>query len=137
MSGNDKPPSNNTMGNISNNQGIITQGQIGNNTINQAPKPDLRFGAQAVKKNADGTYTETLFVEIESPYPPAQLYLQANGLNIVSFEAVPQRVGMSMGGPEAVRKDFAFVTLIQPFGTYLLKVVVKAQTPISLDWKFD
>lgn len=32
----------NTMGNIINNQGIITQGQIGNNTINVAP-PRLIF----------------------------------------------------------------------------------------------
>jgi hypothetical protein len=44
MAQSDKPPSN-TMGNITNNQGIVTQGQIGNNTI-----------VNPVHRDANGVY---------------------------------------------------------------------------------
>src|SRR5260370_36983896 len=37
MAQNDKPPPN-TMGDVLNNQGIITQGQHGNNTLNVGPR---------------------------------------------------------------------------------------------------
>jgi hypothetical protein len=43
MAQNDKPP--NTMGNVLNNQGIITQGQSGNNTLIQGALP-RRLGEQ-------------------------------------------------------------------------------------------
>ena len=40
--------SNNTIGNIFGNQGIITQGQIGSNTLNLGPQPRNIDSAQAV-----------------------------------------------------------------------------------------
>ncbi len=46
------PMSNNTIGNIFGNQGIITQGQIGNNTLNIGPQPRNIDSSQAVSLKA-------------------------------------------------------------------------------------
>ncbi len=45
MAQNDTPPSNNSMGPVINNQGIVTQGQVGNNTI-----------VNPIHRDADGIY---------------------------------------------------------------------------------
>jgi hypothetical protein len=119
----------------SNNQ--VTIGHIGDVTINQAPRPELKLSAAKVLKNEDGTYNVTSEAEIVSPYPPGSLRLEAWAPGIISLEAIPQRTGISMTGHSGVRPDFAFTTLMQPFGKYHIVVRVKEPTNIDLKYDFD
>ena len=51
-------------GGITNNQGIITQGQTGGtNIINQAPKPELRVISKTTRDNPDGSYSVICIIE--------------------------------------------------------------------------
>jgi hypothetical protein len=117
--------------------GNITIGNIGDTTVNQAPKPELKFGGSRTQKNPDGTYTATLEAEIVSPYPPATLLVEAWNAGIVSFDAIPQRSGLAMGGPSGVRSDHAFATMVQPFGKVHFVVVTKDVPHIELRYDFD
>jgi hypothetical protein len=115
--------------------GNITIGHIGDTIVNQAPKPELKLGASKSQKNPDGTYTVSIEAEIVSPYPPSSLLLEAWGVGIVSFEAVPQRTGMQMTGHTGIRPDHAFTTLMQPFGKYLF--IAQTKEPINIELRYD
>jgi hypothetical protein len=131
----------NTTGPIINNQGIVTQGQIGNNTINQAPPPELREvplprGVESVKQESDGSYTLRTMVEIVAPYPPGQLQIKASAPGIIDMDVIPQRSGMSQTGPSGVRESFAFTTLMSPFGKYIIAVHLKNPATVNLEYGF-
>ena len=119
----------------SNNQ--VTVGHIGDVTINQAPRPKLELSAAKVERNEGGTYSVTSEAEIVSPYPPGSLRLEAWAPGIISLDASPQRTGIVMMGHTGVRADFAFTTLMQPFGQYLITVRVSELTNVELKYEFD
>jgi hypothetical protein len=115
--------------------GNVTIGHIGDMTINQAPQPELKLSGTKSLKNPDGTFSLTTEAEIVSPYPPGSLRLEAWAPSILSFDAIPQRVGMSMTGHSGLRLDHAFTTLMQPHGKYL--VVVRTKEPANIDLRYD
>ena len=119
----------------SNNQ--VTVGHIGDVTINQAPRPKLELSAAKVERNEDGTYSVTSEAEIVSPYPPGSLRLEAWASGIIDLEAIPQRTGIIITGHTGVWADFAFTTLMQPFGKYLIVVRVSEPTNVELKYEFD
>jgi len=68
----DKPT--NFMGDVTNNQGIITQGQIGDNYIIQFKAPTVRIiGYREPTKNSDGSFTHQLVFRLESQAPANSL----------------------------------------------------------------
>jgi hypothetical protein len=117
--------------------GNVTIGHIGDVTINQAPQPELKLGPQKAGKNADGTFALTVEAEVISPYPPGSMRLEAWAPGIMELQAVPQRSGMSMTGHSGVRPEYAFTTLMQPFGKYLIVVRTKEAANIDLKYDFD
>lgn len=117
--------------------GNVTIGHIGDTTINQAPKPDLRFGGSKSVRNADGSFTVTIEFDVISPYPPASLLVEVWAPGIKSFEIVPQRTGGVFGGPSGVRMDHAFSTIMQPFGRNLLVVNLKELAKLDVRYDFD
>jgi hypothetical protein len=117
--------------------GNITIGHIGDTIINQAMQPELKLSATKSIRNADGTSTLTTEAEIISPFPPGSMRLEAWAPGILSLDAAPQRIGMSMTGHSGVRSDHAFTTLVQPFGKYLIVVRTKEPTNVDLRYDFD
>jgi hypothetical protein len=66
----------NNIGSIIDNRGIITQGQVGNNTFNNfgPPPPTLTFtGKSSTQKNPDGTYTISYLANLSSAFVPTNV----------------------------------------------------------------
>lgn len=127
--------------NVTGSGNITTFGQVGdntvNNTINQAPQPDLRTISNEKKDNPDGTTTFSVLFEIVSPYPPGQLYLAAHATDILEFNVVPQRSGIHMTGHSGKREAFSFTTIMNPFGQYLMTVKTQGRSNIQVEYNFQ
>ncbi len=124
---------------IDNRGGIFIGGNnSGNNTINQAPPPDVKLlGEVKSSENSDGTYTQIIVFEIVAPYPPGQLLIQAFGTDIVELDVGALRTGIVLGGHSGRRQDFVFTTLLHPFGAYELTVQTKTKRWVKIEMTFD
>lgn len=125
---------------VTNSPGSIVSPSGGNNTvINQAPEPDLKIEPASTQEDRDGTFTTTAFIEVVSPYPPSQLYLEAHAQDISAFKVEPQRSGPSVYGLTGKREGFSFTTIMSPFGRYRVTVQTKKkpQTAVEVTYKFN
>ena len=105
-----------------------------NNSIHPALKPELKKGEWETQRNADGTYTNTLEVEVVGPQPRClYLNLEPHGMDIRSFGAVRKGVG---GGQMGVGFRASFF-MRNPSGKYELQVQTKAATKIEVNHSFD
>lgn len=126
----------NRIGDIHANIGTHNQiGQIGH-TINQAPEPELTHTAPVTTTHPDGTFTISFLVEVISPYPVGQLYLEVHSDGIMSLDVVPQRTGMSMSGHTGKREGWCFTTLMQAFGRYSVTVRTR-ENKINMTYAFN
>ena len=80
----DKPP--NVMGDVNNNQGIVTQGQIGNNTIVQPNPATFTFGAHTVRPRPDGTFEIVVSSELVSQTLVKLLCVSVTGPHVTDFD---------------------------------------------------
>src|SRR5690349_20954891 len=79
---------------------IVTFGQSGGqNVINQTPKPDLKKINNNTRQNPDGSQTISILAEVVALYPSGSLFIKAIALDILDFDVIPQRTGISMSGP--------------------------------------
>jgi hypothetical protein len=116
--------SNYSIGNIYDNRGIIQQGP--NNTVNLAPKPELR-GLKAEKvANADGSYTHQYLVEWTAEFPGDWRVL-AYAKDVVGINIPAAQHGWS-----GVREDHAFTTITRPHGRYVIVVRTKSDSMVEL-----
>jgi hypothetical protein len=122
------------------NDNVISVNQSGGVTagtyVNQAPKPQLKQISSQRARNTDGTYTASSLVEVVSPYPPANLYIQANAEDILDLECISQRPGVRMTGHSGKRPGYCFTNLVSPSGKYMIKVRTQGQTPVDLLCEF-
>lgn len=87
----DKPP--NVMGDVINNQGIVTQGQIGNNTIVQPNPATFNLGAYTTTPRPDGTFEVVISTELVSQILVKLLYVSVTGPSVTDFEFKPRMGG--------------------------------------------
>jgi hypothetical protein len=130
----------NTMGPILNNQGIVTQGQTGNNTIiNSAPTPAVKILEQIDQRRGDGTYGKNIHISVISPYPAKKLIVGVKSPDVTNIDLVPdgggamfnvvhgscgdQCMGVQIGGPVV--------------GDYWVYVNTKQQEDVSLLWNVE
>lgn len=79
----------NTMGDISNNTGIVTQGQIGDNYVVQYKAPTISIvGSVPPTRNAAGTYDLSLIFRIVSQSPANSLIVAVREDDIVPGTAI-------------------------------------------------
>ncbi len=110
---------------------------VGNITINQAPPPELHIVTQGHSQNDDGTIFVNYMAEIVSPYPTGSLFIDAQADGIISLDAHPMRSGMHIEGLTGVRDNHAFTTIMHPFGSYIIRIHLKHQTKIIIEYKFN
>jgi hypothetical protein len=79
MAQNDRPPPNNSMGDVINNRGIVTQGQVGNNTI-----------VNPVHREADGVYQGDNKVG-KAPPPSIDTAAGTATFRFIGFNTYPDR----------------------------------------------
>ena len=117
---------------------IVTFGQSGGqNVINQAPKPELKQLHNDVRQNSDGSQTISILTEVVAAYPPGSLFIQATAPHIAALNVIPQRTGMSMTGHTEQRKNYAFTTLMNPFGTYMIDVQTSKPEQVTIEYHFE
>lgn len=148
MSADDKKSPSNTMGNILNNQGIVTQGQVGNNTINFGPPPptlSVIGEAKVIMPSAPGgTGSYQLTVEIAKESRPQSLCVAVRrrpdmmgSRRMGPVMLYPTRGGVtapSIGGND----EFATVSVDNPKGQWTVQVSLQnPQTAPEIHFSFD
>jgi hypothetical protein len=99
-------------------------GGITAHTVNQAPKPEIKWGALTVAVHSDGKNMISGRFEVVAPYPPAALHLRAISPGIETFQLSPVgRTGVFLEGHSGKRDGWCFTTLHHPIGTYQATVV--------------
>jgi hypothetical protein len=124
--------------NIGSGGNIVTFGQSGGqNVINQAPKPDLKKLNDSTRQNPDGSQSISILTEVVAPYPPGSLSIKAIGPDILDLNVIPQRTGPSTSGHSGKREGYAFTTLMNPFGQYMIVVRTSKPEAISIEYEFQ
>jgi hypothetical protein len=111
-----------------------TIGHVGH-VVNQAPRPELRVLSHQ-RGEADGLFFIEAIVEVVSPYPPGNLYLEAKAENIVELRVTPARGSMLFGGRAGLSGGVAFTNVQSPFGQYVVYVTARSQD-IKFDYRFE
>jgi hypothetical protein len=119
MAQSEKPPTGNSMGDILNNKGIITQGQQGNNTIINAPprdpkgfyQNDTKIGRSDSVPKIDAASGIAVFNRIalsavpdsDQPIEYGDLILACSDFRIPQHLRSAATVGISIGGPVPIK----------------------------------
>lgn len=120
-----------TIGGSNNN---VTIGHIGDINV---PGPELKLSSAQGSQNPDGSFVAVFDAQIVAPYTPGSLRVEAWAAGITKLDIAPQRTGMAMYGHGGVRPDYAFSTVMQPFGWYKIYVTTKAPTNVEIRYAFD
>jgi hypothetical protein len=108
-------------------------GHIGH-VVNEAPAPQFRTLSSNVSES-NGVYTTTALIEVDAPYPVANLYLEVRSPTLIAFDVVPQRVGGFQRGHTGKRESFHFTNIPNASGRYLL--TVRSSSPnLEFGWNF-
>ena len=111
------------------------QGGVTAHTINQAPAPEIQIIRQSVA--AEGEWcVANLVIEVVTPYPAANLYLEARSEGIEEFDVSPMRGGMFSFGHTGKREGFCFTNVQQAYGEYSLTIRSKSKN-VQLRHSFD
>lgn len=109
-----------------------------NNTINEAPAPQLEFLGSQVSDIGNGYFRHRVRLNVKSPYPMSQLFLNVRAPGARNVNISPNRTGVVLKGHSGNREDASFDTLMQPHG--ITSVVFEAKTndirTIHFDYNF-
>jgi hypothetical protein len=120
----------NTIGDVNNNTGIVTQGQTGNNTLTiiQAPPPQFRFlNFNPITQNSNGSFARVFTAEIVAPYSPGTLVLAVTGKTVRDISVNPLTQGMAQYG-SWTSGETHFVRIQNPFGRFEFTVTTSDST---------
>ena len=127
------PPANNTIGEINNNSGIITQGQIGNNYLLSHIPPVIENVRQVGStRNEDGTHLVELHFSLRSQVPANELLVAVASKDVVpsqgivapSIKIYPINGGVTFGS-QGQHGDYDWVMLrTPPRGEYGVRIRV-------------
>jgi hypothetical protein len=130
----------NSMGPIINNQGIVTQGQIGNNTIvNSAPAPTIKILERVEQRRGDGSYGENIHISVVSSYPAKKLIVGVKSPNVTNVDLVPDGGGAMFNVAKGSCGDQCLgVQIGAPVvGDYWVYVNTKEKENVSLLWRVE
>jgi len=117
---------------ISHNQsGGVTAGTV---NINAAPEPTLETKEVFANQPAGSEYHSRVELRVQSPYPPANLYVAVHAPSLLRMHLSPQRSGMVMMGHCGVQEGRAFQNLQQPNGVILLDIATSRPETFRVDW---
>lgn len=111
------------------------QGGITAHTVNHAPAPELRILSQSATTEGEWSNTR-LVIEVVSPYPAANLYLEAKSDGIEEFDVSPMRSGVFSFGTTGTRAGFCFTNVQQAYGKYAVGVRSKSRS-VQLIYSFE
>ena len=110
------------------NNGTISQSCV---IIGPVPPGLTVVESKPIQKLPDGTYNQTLIVELTGGYSPPRMILAMKGTNITSMDAGPQFSGVSMGST-GNHDDLYFATFQNPVpGRYGVTAITKDATPVT------
>jgi hypothetical protein len=120
-------PSNNTMGNITNNTGIVTQGQVGNNTIiNLGEQVEVKIIGQIPSEdNPDGTVNARIMIDV---HPQTRLLAVACGDDVLGVSLgiwTGMMVGESIPQPRSGNCEASYYDGV--YGQWLVRVKTKTK----------
>ncbi len=107
-------------------------GQTAHTIVNEAPAPKLELARERQVKNADGTYTTVFMGRVVSPFPPAELVLEAHAPSVVAMDAMLDRVGIQTQGWSGKREGWCFTSIMQPTGDLEIRVVTREMDDVEI-----
>lgn len=116
------------------NQGIITQGQTGgtNQIVNQAPPPQVHVTSNATTPNGNGTFTQTLTIDIVSDRTLPRLIVVAKKPNALRVEVTGGvRFQIRSGSGEG----FVFYQFQNASGTYTVTIIKSSDAPAEISYE--
>ncbi|MFY9552524.1 MAG: hypothetical protein WAU32_15365 [Thermoanaerobaculia bacterium] len=117
---------------ISHNQsGGITAGTV---NVQQAPEPTIAVRELFLNQATGNEFQTRVELRVDSPYPPANLYVGVRAPSIRRIALVPQRTGLVMKGHCGTRDGFAFENLQQPYGLIHLDIVTGKPERPEVEW---
>ncbi|MFA6373250.1 MAG: hypothetical protein WCW68_11535 [Methanothrix sp.] len=117
---------------VSHNQsGGITAGTV---NISAAPEPTLQASEVFMNQLEKGVYHSRIALLVDSPYPPANLYIAVHAPSIRRIELAPQRSGLVMTGHSGTRSGMAFENLQSPFGRIYLEIFTGEPESFDIEW---
>lgn len=126
MAQDSKPPSGNTMGDVIGNQGIVTQGQIGDNYVLQFVPPSVNIVGQLPPRNVgDGTYELQVVFRLDSQ-------AQANSLAVAIVKA--DVVAIAMRPAPFIQPNNGGGMMNVQTGENEVYIWTKVQTPAKGEW---
>jgi hypothetical protein len=106
-------------------------GTLNNPTVNNTTglaEPQIQLTPTTTNEPVGDLYRTEVRLTIISDVPIPSLWLRLDG-PIVRMQAIPQRNGPSMEGYSGIRDGYAFTTLMNAYGEYVLTVFSK--TPLE------
>ena len=116
-----------------NQQGGITADTV---NINETTEPKLHARELFINRHEGQFYNSKFELVVDSPYPPANLYLAVRAPSIVGMALIPQRSGMTTFGHSGKREGMAFTNLAQPYGTLHLNVRTTTADELKMEYDF-
>jgi hypothetical protein len=112
---------------VINNTGIVTVGQVGDNTINQRPDPPVGRTLSAVSKDqGGGTFIHQIIFQVIAPYPPASMDVEVTGGPMIDTLSTVGATGLNMINV-LYRNENRFIQRIpSPHGQYTITVHSKS-----------
>src|SRR5438105_5044000 len=100
-------------------------GQTAHTIINQAPAPTATLGQTLSANEQDdaGKFHNRAEILVTSPYPAANLYVEAHGASVESVELMPQRGGAFMTWPGGGTRRLRLQQSAKPHGLVHADVV--------------
>ena len=86
--------------------------------------------------SSDGIYTVKWLVEVESPFPPAMLYITARAPVMIDLKFRSLTASIMSYGPEIKGEDAISNQIQLPFGQYEITARSRGESA-ELDYQFD
>jgi hypothetical protein len=110
--------------------------QTAHTIVNEAPLPQFLIRSSSNSEDEAGIWTTIINAEVVSPYPAANLYLEAHSEGIDQFDVATQRSGAFTFGHTGKRVGMCFTNVQQAYGHY--KITVRSRSNhVELKHAFD
>ena len=116
---------------------INQSGGITAHTVNvsAAPAPTLHAKPVSLNQVHESEYHSRIALTVESPYPPANLYIVVSAPSVKSINLMPQRTGIVMMGHSGTREGWAFTNLQSPYGLIHLDIITSQPEQLDIGWE--
>ncbi|MBI5742727.1 MAG: hypothetical protein HZA25_02735 [Candidatus Niyogibacteria bacterium] len=100
------------------------------------PKPNISIESVSTNIRIEEGYQSEFMIIVDTKIPVKNLYVQANGRNIIKMDIIPQRNGGALLGPSGIRGSYAFQNIQTAYGQYKVRMLTGVQQEIKFEFSY-